>query len=402
MAYKHRSIKLEKSKDTLNLTDYNQLLEKRRGYTASSFKKNETIVLLLSGGLDSIGLWVYLLMKEKIHVFPIYFYRNNLNTAPYKAIQYFEKLLQARFPTNFEPVKVQKIANPLFILTRLKRDFSAKLDLSTMLHNLSYDPSNKKYVPLLPNQLSRLGIFVFTAFDYALSISFKHNIEVNKIVYGLMPEEDILRGSELPLIRLFSLTLCELTRNNHWEILAPIDKQNGFYLTKRKLVSYCAHLNISLDRTWSCGRSNQYHCGTCFNCYSRKKAFHDAGREDKTIYRISKLNIILSNLYQHWNEFKYKLTKKSDQPRVKYNFSLTGKIKINPKLQWLHESNKLFILNEDDGCIEEIQGRVVEIWESLVKTPQSPNKIIENGYFDRKKIISFLRQALKNNYVIYE
>lgn len=402
MVYKHRPIKPEKSKDILHLADYDNLLVKRRGFPASAFRKNEDVVLLLSGGLDSIGLWIYLLSKFQARVFPLYLYRNGLNTSPYRAIQYYENLLKSRFPENFQPVKVQKTNSPLFIYSRLKRDFSAKLNLHTMLHNLSYDPDKKKYVPVLPNQPSRLGIFVFTAFEYALGLSLKYHREIGKIVYALTPEEDMIRGSELPLIRLFSLTLCELTRDNHWEVLAPIDKPNGFYLKKRQLVDYCFRLGLNLDRTWSCGKSDRYHCGSCFNCFHRKKAFHEAGIEDRTLYRPSKLRHTLSHLYWKWQRFKFNLLKNNDKSTIPNTFSLTKKIHVNPHLQWLKEKNKLYIFNETRGYIEEFEGSGVGIWDLLVKKPQSPTEIIRKKIQDKQQIITFLRQVLKDNYVMYE
>jgi len=402
MVYKYRPIELEQIKDSVNIADYDNLLLKRRGFCVSPFNKKEGIVLLLSGGLDSVGLWIQLLSKYNLQVFPLYLYSHNLNTAPYRAIQHYASILKSRFPDNFEPVKVWKTSVPLFIYSRLKRNLATKMNINMVLHNLTYNSEKKKHVPIVPNQPSRLGMFVFSAFEYALSLSYQRHDQISKIIYALTPEEDKIRGSELPAIRLFSLLLCELTRDNHWEVLAPIEKQNGFFIKKNQLVGHCEKIGIDLSRSWSCGRSDRYHCGACFNCFHRKKAFHDAGVEDKTKYHDSKLRQIFAWFYWVCQGIWFKSLIRANRHTSPSTFSLIKKMKINPHLQWLKENNKLFLFNEAKGYVDELQGTVVVIWQSLTKKPQSAEELVSKNEHNRKIIISFLRDALKNNYVVFE
>jgi len=62
-------------------------------------------------------------------------------------------------------------------------------------------------------------------------------------------------------------------------ILRPfIDK------TKADLVRLGASLGVPFERTWSCYRGGEYHCGRCGTCVERREAFALAGVADPTKY----------------------------------------------------------------------------------------------------------------------
>lgn len=56
-------------------------------------------------------------------------------------------------------------------------------------------------------------------------------------------------------------------------------------LSKSDLLRYgIKQLGPSIFRTWSCYASKRHHCGMCESCNNRKKAFGDAGINDRTRY----------------------------------------------------------------------------------------------------------------------
>ena len=71
--------------------------------------------------------------------------------------------------------------------------------------------------------------------------------------------------------------------------------QNGTYegieidapytgLTKADIARRGKNLGINYEETWSCYKGGEHHCGKCGTCQERKKAFREAGIDDKTIY----------------------------------------------------------------------------------------------------------------------
>jgi len=54
--------------------------------------------------------------------------------------------------------------------------------------------------------------------------------------------------------------------------------------TKADLVRIGAGLGVPFERTWSCYRGGEYHCGRCGTCVERREAFAIAGVADPTEY----------------------------------------------------------------------------------------------------------------------
>lgn len=56
------------------------------------------------------------------------------------------------------------------------------------------------------------------------------------------------------------------------------------YWTKAKIVAYGHQLNVPYEKTWSCYKGLEYHCGKCGTCVERREAFQLAEVMDPTPY----------------------------------------------------------------------------------------------------------------------
>ncbi|NER01053.1 MAG: 7-cyano-7-deazaguanine synthase, partial [Cyanothece sp. SIO2G6] len=53
---------------------------------------------------------------------------------------------------------------------------------------------------------------------------------------------------------------------------------------KAQIAAMGDRLGAKLERTWSCYKGGEFHCGRCGTCVERREAFHLAGVEDLTVY----------------------------------------------------------------------------------------------------------------------
>jgi 7-cyano-7-deazaguanine synthase len=54
--------------------------------------------------------------------------------------------------------------------------------------------------------------------------------------------------------------------------------------TKADIVKLGDELGVPFEKTWSCYKGGQIHCGVCGTCVERREAFELAGVTDPTIY----------------------------------------------------------------------------------------------------------------------
>lgn len=57
--------------------------------------------------------------------------------------------------------------------------------------------------------------------------------------------------------------------------------------SKAEIAAIGERLGVSLERTWSCYKGGDLHCGRCGTCVERREAFHLAGVADRTVYAAS-------------------------------------------------------------------------------------------------------------------
>ncbi len=400
----------EKKIDKEHVCAYETLLHKRRGFVMKPFAPNESVVLLLSGGLDSVGLWYFLSKKLQVRVFPLFIQTKLIDTKRLSILHHYERVFKKEFPALFQKVFIYKTQSSLFSYSKQKRSGATPMLLDTVLHNLVFIKGKRERVPIMSDWPSRLSFFSSVALDYATKISYQQNTPVQKIIYGLTPEENRFPGSLLPSLRLLTLTFCEITRNNNWQVVAPVDKKNKFFIRKHDLISFAHSHSVSLLSTWSCSKSSLLHCGTCFNCIARMYSFKKAGVKDTTVYGprplISKK---ITNLAEKL-VIKLVHNQKPSQPTQKNSVSEGALLHINPHIRWIKEINKIYIYNAEGVFLDVLTDTSFEVWLLIDSGAYSIHKIVNKLKYKykvrisvlKKDVFSFIQEAYNNNYILTE
>jgi 7-cyano-7-deazaguanine synthase len=74
-------------------------------------------------------------------------------------------------------------------------------------------------------------------------------------------------------------TVLEVGSFDEIKIEAPLIGMN-----KNEIVEYGDSIGAPMELSYSCYKGFNYHCGVCESCMRRKRAFKNAGVEDKTVY----------------------------------------------------------------------------------------------------------------------
>lgn len=259
-------------------------------------KKNNPVILLASGGFDSIILWLYLIKKYQLKIYPLYIDNGNLGQK--KAVLYYNNYFKKHFPNYSYNLKIYKNNVSLFSF----RKFIKNIDLKTLpqeliLANLTKKTDEKKFFNLFINNPLRFYYYNLFAFEYGLKLFFKKGIYINTVFSGVVVDDrSIARESTLTALRSINLSCMLIFGYDKWQFQAPIDKENNFFLSKTDLLNFALKNNFDFFKTWSCDKNYLFHCGQCPSCIGRKHIFQINNIKDPTIYLPFWLKKIKDNL----------------------------------------------------------------------------------------------------------
>ncbi|GIW62714.1 MAG: hypothetical protein KatS3mg090_0540 [Patescibacteria group bacterium] len=258
-----------------------KIFSKKREETFILPKKGESVILLFSGGLDSVALFNYLCSVYEAIVYPIYVRSNLFDNAQFKSAKFFVNFFKRKYK---KLVKDLTVVNQSFnfsfsSLTNLNRKF-----IKLLLNNLVKLNNSDEYLPIIISNPARLGFYGFIAYEYLLKIRYHNNASIKTILVGIVPEDRILRESNISVLLSINLTFCEILNDYSIQFYAPIDKKVNFFLQKEVLVKKAIQDCVPLYKSFSCVKNVWFHCGKCFNCLSRKKIFSILNYNDKTYY----------------------------------------------------------------------------------------------------------------------
>lgn len=244
---------------------YEEILTKKRGYT-SKWPDNKNVVVVLSGGLDSVITTAWLLEEMDFNVFPIHIQRGQTNAkAEELAVNFFENYFLKKYKGKFFPVKHVNVNIP---------PKEIKDDLAKYMSRKGYplrDPLIHQY-----------------AVQYACTIQDTIGAEVKTIICGIVPE-DVFPHSTLAALRSTTIAVCENLNDWDWVISSPhIDSNISSGMnSKTDEIKWATDHKLPLEKTISCNIAKINNCGICSSCIKRKKAFEKAGVYDNTVYDAS-------------------------------------------------------------------------------------------------------------------
>jgi 7-cyano-7-deazaguanine synthase in queuosine biosynthesis len=243
-------------------------LAKKRGFVFKMPQKNSPVILLLSGGLDSIAVWFLLLKIYQLNVYPLFYFRKkrliNLLDPNFRAILYYSKLFKSKYKKNFHPVYSAKFLIPQRKITR-QTLIAARSNPKFLLDHL--DPTEE--ISLESTNL--MTVMVSVAFDYAQLLSAQHNLNINTVFSAVTASDGIaIKSQTLTSSRAAMLSVCSSLNNYQLQYTSPlIEPTLKHHINKKELFTWATKNHLDLSKTWSCYQASFFSCQKCPGCLSR-------------------------------------------------------------------------------------------------------------------------------------
>lgn len=275
-----RILKSNPNEDTGMIQLLERYLIKTRGYVFRMPRPGSEVVINVSGGLDSIVAWGWLMKKFKLIVFPIHIAWGG-KREELRSVKYFEKYFEKRclkqfrkvkyiyrrfVPEEFKNIQMTKSYHPEMILEMLeKRRFTANethFFSGTNAYSMDYALMYGEYLRLTEAR------------------------NINTIFNGVTRKDGItIRSQTLTYLRMQMVAALKLWGRQDLQLASVyFEKETGMALSKSEIIRLGKRLDIPLQMTRSCYEIHRQHCGKCMACQSRKAEFARAGVADETIY----------------------------------------------------------------------------------------------------------------------
>lgn len=271
-----------------NIQVVEDFFNKSRGYVFKMPKPGSSVVLLVSGGLDSIITWGILLEKYHLKVYPLFIFRDaGRSLKEEKSVDFFADYYAARYPKLVEPVmKFSTSLSPPEIARALK-------NTQTYYHPerlLELVNKEKRSLADLPNFYPQ-RILPFLHLFYCLvyiDYIYDHSLQkVNTVFTGIMTGDGMVIPSQtFTSMRNGLLSACSVTANYNIQYCSlAMEKDLGFWFEKSDFIKIGHQLGLPLEKTWTCYQAGKHQCGQCLTCVDRINSFKKAQVKDKTFYQ---------------------------------------------------------------------------------------------------------------------
>jgi 7-cyano-7-deazaguanine synthase len=218
-------------------------------------------VVICSGGLDSTTL-LYLHNYHKDDIYPINFSYGQKHSKETEYLKY-----------HIDKLGLQQIKYVNLDLASITK--SALLNPELEIPNIS-DPKERTREIIAQTVVPfRNAIFLSIAVSYAISI------KADLVSYGAHASDFANYPDTTPtFIEAFSDAVKHGT-DSDLQIVVPFDR-----MMKQDVLEYALELKVPLEKTWSCYRGGDIHCGNCPSCIERKQAFSKLKVDDPTVYSV--------------------------------------------------------------------------------------------------------------------
>lgn len=239
------------------LGDIESILLAERGWV-SSLSEGDTVVLLLSGGLDSGVAVAWLAEELGVSVFPLFVRRGQrAEHSEAAAIVLLDDFFAARYSDRVRPTETVAVSIPA---TELKTRFDRE-----RVERLGH--------PMRESSLTNVGV------QYATTLTASDGSDVRTV---LVAEPVGVGATSYPHSSLLALRAQTLTVAVHmgdwrWQITSPFsDPMVCAPLSKADLVRWAKEHRFPLFATTSCYSGGDTPCGQCPSCRRRAESFAHA------------------------------------------------------------------------------------------------------------------------------
>lgn len=249
-------------KDTLFKIE-NILLNERDFITR--VEENTPIVLLVSGGLDSIVSISYIIETFKSEIYPL-FIRRGARAEKYE-------IESALYYVDFYKRKYPGKIHDLFVLT-------ADIPSSVLKKDFPKERINAIGHPLRNSTLQNYAVM------YATYLNGKFDTSISTIFTGSVGDDTTCPELSILSLRAQTLNVCLNLGDWMWQITSPLIDPllSSKTVYKRDLILWTKEKNIPLNKTRTCVSDTPIADGTCNECKRRLKVFESLNMQDEIPY----------------------------------------------------------------------------------------------------------------------
>ena len=286
-----KKFKFNKAENSKLIKHFDNILVKMRGFIFRLPPKNQHVICLASGGLDTTVVMGVLMSKYNLQVHPLYLERHLENSRKiWHSLLKISERLKRQFPKLYHsPIRIsyrippEEINLPYVVRSPNERIFKSFFGNNTQFgHERIIDmDGHKQGIPLQQVHYAAVGM------HYAQYLFETKGINCKTIIGGSLPSNtEWYIYESLTVNRAITLLLCLQYNDFSWQFTSyPMERELGNYFDKDEIVRLGKKYRLPMDKTWSCWLSGKYHCGECTSCKLRKNSFLKTGITDPTIYK---------------------------------------------------------------------------------------------------------------------
>jgi 7-cyano-7-deazaguanine synthase in queuosine biosynthesis len=270
-----------------------------RGYIHKPPKPHAPAILLVSGGIDSIVAWGWLLHRFGLAVYPLYIQRGTPRSEKEKqSVLFFSRWFKERFPSSARDAFIFSTnTTPPELGQWTNQEAYKKYHPSALLRQI--EEKDNPFAPIQFNPLQPMPLlFPVYGLMYAQYLKNRLDLAINTIYTGNLPGDGTLIPYQtLTSLRLSNLLFIQASGNRKLQVSSPFfEKESGTWIEKPDVIKLGMTMNIPMEKTWSCYLGYRYHCGVCHSCFERKKQFLKVNFCDPSLYKDQSGNTVRRTL----------------------------------------------------------------------------------------------------------